>query len=83
LELLADLPPCRDAEITTKNRNNFFYGAMGKARAAAAEEDALRSEDLDDSDQIFTAPLLAYLSPGRFAEIRQTRAFPFPKGFSR
>ena len=55
----------------------------GKIVAAAAEEDALRSEDLDDSDQIFTAPLLAYLSPGRFAEIRQTRAFPFPKGFSR
>jgi len=55
----------------------------GKIIAAAAEEDALRSEDLDDSDQIFTAPLLAYLNPGRFAEIRQTLAFPFPKGFSR
>lgn len=26
-------------------------------------------------------PLLAYLSPGRFAEISESRAFPFPAGF--
>jgi flavin reductase (DIM6/NTAB) family NADH-FMN oxidoreductase RutF len=55
----------------------------GKIIAAAAEEDTLRSEDVDDSDRIFTTPLLAYLSPGRFAEIRHSHAFPFPKGFSR
>jgi len=56
---------------------------IGTIVAAAASEDALRGDDRDESDQIFQAPLLAYLNPGRFAEIRQTTAFPFPKGFSR
>jgi len=56
---------------------------IGTIVAAAASEDALRGDDRDESDQIFQSPLLAYLNPGRFAEIRQTTAFPFPKGFSR
>jgi flavin reductase (DIM6/NTAB) family NADH-FMN oxidoreductase RutF len=56
---------------------------IGKVVAAAAYEDALRDEELDESDQIFHSPLLAYLNPGRMAEIRQSTAFPFPKDFSR
>lgn len=28
-------------------------------------------------------PLLAYLSPGRWSEVRDTDAFPFPVGFQR
>jgi flavin reductase (DIM6/NTAB) family NADH-FMN oxidoreductase RutF len=56
---------------------------IGTVVAAAAAEDALRDEERDDSDQIFQSPLLAYLSPGRFAVIRQSMAFPFPKGFAR
>jgi flavin reductase (DIM6/NTAB) family NADH-FMN oxidoreductase RutF len=56
---------------------------IGDVIAAAAREDALRAEDRDEADQIFQYPLLAYLNPGRLAEIRQSRAFPFPKGFSR
>jgi len=56
---------------------------IGTIVAAAASEDALRGDDRDESDQIFQSPLLAYLNPGRFAEIRQTTAFPFPKDFSR
>jgi flavin reductase (DIM6/NTAB) family NADH-FMN oxidoreductase RutF len=56
---------------------------IGNVVAAAAHEDALRSEDRDAGDQIFQSPLLAYVSPGRLAEIRQTTAFPFPRGFSR
>jgi flavin reductase (DIM6/NTAB) family NADH-FMN oxidoreductase RutF len=56
---------------------------IGQVVAAAAHEDALRAADQDESDQIFGFPLLAYVSPGRLAEIRQTTAFPFPKGFSR
>jgi hypothetical protein len=43
----------------------------------------MRAEERDESEQIFQFPLLAYVSPGRLAEIRQTTAFPFPKGFSR
>lgn len=56
---------------------------IGSIVAAAACEDSLRADDQDESDQIFRAPLLAYLNPGRLAEIRQTTAFPFPKDFSR
>jgi flavin reductase (DIM6/NTAB) family NADH-FMN oxidoreductase RutF len=56
---------------------------IGTVVAAAAAEDALRAAEQDEGDQIFRSPLLAYLSPGRLAEIRQTTAFPFPKGFAR
>ncbi len=56
---------------------------IGDVVAAAAHEDALRAEEQDEADQLFQFPLLAYLSPGRIAEIRQSTAFPFPKGFSR
>jgi flavin reductase (DIM6/NTAB) family NADH-FMN oxidoreductase RutF len=56
---------------------------IGNVVAAAAHEDALRTEERDEADQIYQSPLLAYVNPGRFAEIRQTTAFPFPKGFAR
>jgi len=56
---------------------------VGKVVAAAAHEEALRTEEQDESDQLFQFPLLAYVSPGRVAEIRQTMTFPFPTGFSR
>jgi flavin reductase (DIM6/NTAB) family NADH-FMN oxidoreductase RutF len=69
-----------DTIIDGFGRNSLIAGNIV---AAAAEEGALRAEDLDESDLIFSAPLLAYLSPGRFAEIKHTHAFPFPKGFSR
>lgn len=55
---------------------------IGKVVAAAAHEDALRKQEIDDSDQIFQFPLLAYLHPGRIAEIRQSTAFPLPEGFT-
>jgi flavin reductase (DIM6/NTAB) family NADH-FMN oxidoreductase RutF len=56
---------------------------IGQVAAAAAHEDALRTEERDEGEQIFQFPLLAYVSPGRLAEIRQTVAFPYPTGFSR
>jgi flavin reductase (DIM6/NTAB) family NADH-FMN oxidoreductase RutF len=56
---------------------------IGNVIAAAAPEDTLRAKDRDESEQIYQSPLLAYVSPGRLAEIRQTTAFPFPRGFSR
>jgi flavin reductase (DIM6/NTAB) family NADH-FMN oxidoreductase RutF len=56
---------------------------IGNVVAAAAHEDALRAAERDEADQIFQFPLLAYVNPGRLAEIRQTTAFPFPQGFSR
>jgi flavin reductase (DIM6/NTAB) family NADH-FMN oxidoreductase RutF len=56
---------------------------IGNVVAATAHEDALRAAERDEGEQIFEFPLLAYVSPGRLAEIRQTMAFPFPRGFSR
>jgi len=56
---------------------------IGNVVAGAAPEESLRTTERDESDQIFESPLLAYVSPGRLAEIRQSTAFPFPKGFAR
>ncbi len=56
---------------------------IGSVVAAAAHEESLRDAERDEGEQIFQSPLLAYLSPGRFAEIRRSTAFPFPKGFAR
>jgi flavin reductase (DIM6/NTAB) family NADH-FMN oxidoreductase RutF len=50
----------------------------GEIVAAYAEPDFLRSTDLDDQDLVHTSPLLAYLSPGRFAAIEHSNAYPFP-----
>lgn len=54
----------------------------GAIVVASAHEDALRKQEIDESDQIFQFPLLAYLYPNRLAEIRQSTAFPLPEGFS-
>jgi len=55
----------------------------GRIIAARVSEDALRLSDEDDQDLINQAPLLAYLYPGRFAEISATQTLPFPSGFKR
>ena len=55
----------------------------GRIVAAHAREDALRSADRDDLDVIDGRPLLAYLSPGRYARVRRTAAFPFPRGMEK
>jgi flavin reductase (DIM6/NTAB) family NADH-FMN oxidoreductase RutF len=56
---------------------------IGSVVAALAAPDALRDSERDEAEQIFNSPLLAYLSPGRYAEIRHSAAFPFHEGFSR
>ena len=53
---------------------------IGRIVAARAAEDALRAMDADDADLVRAAPLLAYLSPGRFARIGESYSFPFPAG---
>jgi flavin reductase (DIM6/NTAB) family NADH-FMN oxidoreductase RutF len=53
---------------------------IGRIVAAAADELALRTEG-DDADLAHELPLLAYLAPGRFAEIHESRSFPFPADF--
>lgn len=56
---------------------------IGNVVAALAAPDAVRDCERDESEQIFHSPLLAYLNPGRYAEIRHSAAFPFHEGFSR
>jgi flavin reductase (DIM6/NTAB) family NADH-FMN oxidoreductase RutF len=56
---------------------------VGHIVAAHIHKDALRDPDSDDADLIYNSPLLAYLSPGRFAHISDSRAFPFPADFKK
>ena len=56
---------------------------LGQIIAARVAEDSLRESDRDDQDLLERHPLLAYLHPGRFAEISDTRTLPFPAGFKR
>ena len=53
----------------------------GKIIAVHVTESALRLEDLDDRDLLLQNPLLAYLSPGRYAKIAESYSFPFHQGF--
>jgi len=50
----------------------------GEIVAARAEPAFLRSSELDDQEVVHESPLFVYLSPGRFAEIDRSNAFPFP-----
>jgi flavin reductase (DIM6/NTAB) family NADH-FMN oxidoreductase RutF len=65
--------------------DGFGSGSLvvGRIVAARAHPDAMRTTGVDDEEIVQRAPLLAYLSPGRFAEVRESRAFPFPAGFRR
>lgn len=56
---------------------------IGRIVAASVDERSLRAPDRDDQDLLRAAPLLAYLYPGRFAEVGETRAFPFSAGTRR
>lgn len=53
---------------------------VGRVVAACADEAVLRSDDREDDRIIHESPLLAYLSPGRFASIAESLSFPFPSG---
>ena len=50
----------------------------GEILAAYADPEFVRSSEVDDQEMIHHAPLLAYLTPGRFATIEKSNAFPFP-----
>jgi flavin reductase (DIM6/NTAB) family NADH-FMN oxidoreductase RutF len=55
---------------------------VGRIAAAAADASAMRTRDRDDGDLVYRQPLLAYLSPGRFASVGDSASFPFPVDFS-
>lgn len=50
----------------------------GEIIAAYADREVLRADEIDDQELIHSSPLFAYLSPGRFAAIDRSNAFPFP-----
>lgn len=54
---------------------------IGRVAAAHVHEDALRTSDQDNQRLLHESPLLAYLHPGRYATIEDTKAFPFPAQF--
>jgi flavin reductase (DIM6/NTAB) family NADH-FMN oxidoreductase RutF len=55
----------------------------GRVVAAHVREDYLRASERDDNDLIHESPLLAYLSPGRYARVHDSNSFPFPANFMR
>ena len=59
--------------------NSLIVGTVVEASAAP---DALREADVDDADLLHGSPIPAYLSPGRFAVVRESYSFPFPADFS-
>lgn len=72
---------CRSHTVTDGFGANSLI--VGEVTAAYANRDALRISDGDDQDAIEQFPLLAYLAPGRWTEIRTSYSFPFPVGFER
>jgi hypothetical protein len=55
----------------------------GRIVEAHVSEQAIRHADRDDEQAICEAPLLTYVSPGRYAEVSHTFAFPFHEGWGR
>lgn len=53
----------------------------GRIVAAHVQRDYLRASEQDDADLIHASPLLAYLSPGRYASINRSNSFPYPANF--
>jgi flavin reductase (DIM6/NTAB) family NADH-FMN oxidoreductase RutF len=54
---------------------------VGRVVAASAVAGAMRAADVDDADVIHAGGLLAYLAPGRFAAVHDSRSFPYPVDF--
>lgn len=50
---------------------------------AHAWSDVIKNPSHSDNEAIFNNPQLVYISPGRFAVIDETQAFPFPENFKK
>jgi flavin reductase (DIM6/NTAB) family NADH-FMN oxidoreductase RutF len=51
--------------------------------AAQAWNDVIKNPSHTDNESIYNHPQIAYISPGRFAIIDETQAFPFPADFKK
>lgn len=58
------------------------YGlVVGRIVEARVRRESLRLTERSDADLLLRAPLLAYLSPGRYAKVDESYVFPFPAEF--
>jgi flavin reductase (DIM6/NTAB) family NADH-FMN oxidoreductase RutF len=55
----------------------------GQIDAAFVHKDYKIFSEVDQQKHIYDNPLLAYLAQGRFASIKETFSFPYPKDFQR
>lgn len=72
---------CRQFRIIEGFGENCLV--TGEIIAAWGDDDFLRHTEADDQETIHDAPLFAYLSPGRFATIDRSNAFPFPEAMKK
>jgi len=61
-------------------QNSFIVGDIV---AAHVRQDVQRASEVDEQEMLYKNPMLAYVSPGRYATVRDSIAFPFPAGFSK
>lgn len=59
------------------------FGPNSLIVTARVDQDYLRAHERDDQDLVHNAPLLSYVSPGRFAILQDTRSLPFPEGMKK
>lgn len=83
-----DLPVLKDAYLRLecaryKVIDGFGSNSIitGTIKAASVKKAYLRVSDMDEQVQLMEHNLLTYIAPGRFARIRETYNFPFPKSF--
>jgi len=69
-----------DRIIDDFGKNSLITGSIVAAQIIPS---AIRANDRDDQDILQEAPLLAYVSPGRYTTIDRSFSFPFPLGFRR
>ena len=70
--------------VRSRQDRRRFRGEQPRSRAASWRRTSIgttfASSERDDQDLIHDSPLLAYLSPGRYASIGENNSFPFPAG---
>lgn len=85
-----DAPVLKGAHLVLECRMDRIVDGFGEASlvvgwtvGARARRDALRTSDTDDEDVLRRSPLLAFLSPERYAEVAVSHLLPLPEGFQR
>lgn len=80
--VLADSQAVLECELERIVEDFGEYGlVVGRIVAARVRKEALRMSEKPDSQVLAASPLLAYLSPSRYAEISEGYTFPLPAGF--